>query len=175
MPQDIQLSGSHILKEHCVFENKDGVVTLVPHKDALVYVNGRKVVDPEVLQTGSRVILGRNHVFRFTHPEQAREKREKNKEVDVCETPGGNSGEIADWNFAQCELLEKQGIDLKAEMEKRLLALEEQYKREKRAADQEFEEQRKVRSECQVFWIDSTAMIDLLFLFQSPLDVRGPH
>ncbi|XP_035790790.1 kinesin-like protein unc-104 isoform X4 [Anopheles albimanus] len=143
VPQDIQLSGSHILKEHCVFENKDGVVTLVPHKDALVYVNGRKVVDPEVLQTGSRVILGRNHVFRFTHPEQAREKREKNKEVDVCETPGGNSGEIADWNFAQCELLEKQGIDLKAEMEKRLLALEEQYKREKRAADQEFEEQRK--------------------------------
>uniref|UniRef100_A0A2M4AF39 Kinesin-like protein unc-104 n=2 Tax=Anopheles triannulatus TaxID=58253 RepID=A0A2M4AF39_9DIPT len=143
VPQDIQLSGSHILKEHCVFENKDGVVTLVPHKDALVYVNGRKVVDPEVLQTGSRVILGRNHVFRFTHPEQARERREKNKEVDVCETPGGNSGEIADWNFAQCELLEKQGIDLKAEMEKRLLALEEQYKREKRAADQEFEEQRK--------------------------------
>lgn len=143
VPQDIQLSGSHILKEHCVFENKDGVVTLVPHKDALVYVNGRKVIEPEVLQTGSRVILGRNHVFRFTHPEQAREKREKNKEVDVCETPG-NSGEIADWNFAQCELLEKQGIDLKAEMEKRLLALEEQYKREKRAADQEFEEQRKV-------------------------------
>ncbi|XP_058067087.1 kinesin-like protein unc-104 isoform X1 [Anopheles bellator] len=142
VPQDIQLSGSHILKEHCVFENKDGVVTLVPHKDALVYVNGRKVIDPEVLQTGSRVILGRNHVFRFTHPEQAREKREKNKEVDVCETsPGG--GEIADWNFAQCELLEKQGIDLKVEMEKRLLALEEQYKREKRAADQEFEEQRK--------------------------------
>uniref|UniRef100_A0A8W7Q211 Kinesin-like protein unc-104 n=1 Tax=Anopheles coluzzii TaxID=1518534 RepID=A0A8W7Q211_ANOCL len=75
-------------------------------------------------------------------PHLAREKREKNKEVDVCETPG-NSGEIADWNFAQCELLEKQGIDLKAEMEKRLLALEEQFKREKRAADQEFEEQRK--------------------------------
>ncbi|XP_053683877.1 kinesin-like protein unc-104 isoform X2 [Sabethes cyaneus] len=142
VPQDIQLSGSHILKEHCVFENKDGVVTLVPHKDALVYLNGRKLIEPEVLQTGSRVILGRNHVFRFTHPEQAREKREKTKDKDICETPGTN-GEVADWNFAQCELLEKQGIDLKVEMEKRLCALEEQYKREKRAADQEFEEQRK--------------------------------
>ncbi|XP_055538457.1 kinesin-like protein unc-104 isoform X2 [Wyeomyia smithii] len=142
VPQDIQLSGSHILKEHCVFENKDGVVTLVPHKDALVYLNGRKLIEPEVLQTGSRVILGRNHVFRFTHPEQAREKREKCKDKDICETPGTN-GEVADWNFAQCELLEKQGIDLKVEMEKRLCALEEQYKREKRAADQEFEEQRK--------------------------------
>lgn len=142
VPQDIQLSGSHILKEHCVFENKDGVVTLVPHKDAHVYLNGRKLVDPEVLQTGSRVILGKNHVFRFTHPEQAREKREKTKEKDVCETPGTN-GEVADWNFAHCELLEKQGIDLKAEMEKRLCALEEQFKREKQAADQEFENQRK--------------------------------
>ncbi|XP_058457903.1 kinesin-like protein unc-104 isoform X1 [Malaya genurostris] len=142
VPQDIQLSGSHILKEHCVFENKDAVVTLVPHKDALVYLNGRKLTEPEVLQTGSRVILGRNHVFRFTHPEQAREKREKTKDKDICETPGSN-GEVADWNFAQCELLEKQGIDLKVEMEKRLCALEEQYKREKLAADQEFAEQRK--------------------------------
>lgn len=137
LPQDIQLSGPYILKEHCIFENRGGVVTLVPHKDALVYCNGRKIVEPEVLQTGSRVILGKNHVFRFTHPDQAREKREK----AVCETPG--SGETADWNFAQCELLEKQGIDLKAEMEKRLVALEEQFKREKLQADQEFEEQRK--------------------------------
>ncbi|XP_055627411.1 kinesin-like protein unc-104 isoform X3 [Toxorhynchites rutilus septentrionalis] len=145
VPQDIQLSGSHILKEHCVFENKDDVVTLVPHKDALVYLNGRELTEPEVLQTGSRVILGKNHVFRFTHPDQAREKREKSKDSkdkDVCET-AGTTGEVADWNFAQCELLEKQGIDLKAEMQKRLCALEEQFKREKLAADQEFEEQRK--------------------------------
>uniref|UniRef100_W4VRN8 Kinesin-like protein unc-104 n=1 Tax=Corethrella appendiculata TaxID=1370023 RepID=W4VRN8_9DIPT len=135
--QDIQLSGSHILKEHCLFENRNGVVTLVPHKDALVYLNGRKLIEPEVLVTGSRVILGKNHVFRYTNPEQAREKREKS----ICETPG--NGETVDWNFAQCELLEKQGIDLKAEMEKRLFALEEQFKREKLQADQEFEEQRK--------------------------------
>lgn len=49
-----------------------------------------------------------------------------------------------DWNYAQCELLEKQGIDLKAEMAKRLCALEEQFRKEKEQADQEFEEQRKV-------------------------------
>lgn len=51
-----------------------------------------------------------------------------------------------DWDFAQCELLEKQGIDLKAEMQKRLMALEEQFRREKEHADQQFEEQRKVAS-----------------------------
>lgn len=53
-----------------------------------------------------------------------------------------------DWNFAQIELLEKQGIDLKAEMQKRLLVLEEQFRKEKEEADQLFEEQRKVRPSC---------------------------
>lgn len=140
LPQDIQLSGSYIKKEHCVFENRGGVITLVPHKDALVYLNGKELVEPEILTTGSRVILGKNHVFRFTHPEQAREIREKGEKV-ITEQP--TEGEPVDWNFAQCELLEKQGIDLKAEMQKRLVALEEQFKREKMQADQEFEEQRK--------------------------------
>lgn len=145
LPQDIQLCGSYILKEHCIFENRSGIVTLVPHNEAMVYINGRKISDPEVLSTGSRVILGKNHVFRYTHPEQAREKREKAAEAGVeSETPG-SKGEVADWNFAQIELLEKQGIDLKVEMEKRLVALEDQFKREKLQADQEFEEQRKVR------------------------------
>lgn len=144
VPQDIQLSGSYILKEHCTFENRSGVVTLTPHKDALVYLNGRKLIEPEVLTTGSRVILGKNHVFRFTHPEQAREIREK----AVSEIPECANEIAADWNFAQCELLEKQGIDLKAEMQKRLIALEEQFKREKMQADQEFEEQRKVCVVC---------------------------
>jgi kinesin family member 1 len=142
LPQDIQLSGSHILKEHCIFENRNGVVTLIPAKDAMVHCNGRKVTEPEILSTGSRVILGKNHVFRFTHPEQLREKLEK--QVEEVEAPEAKS-EVVDWNFAKCELLEKQGIDLKKEMEKRLVVLEEQFKREKLQADQEFEEQRKVR------------------------------
>lgn len=58
------------------------------------------------------------------------------------ETP--NNAEIVDWDFAQIELLEKQGIDLKEEMNKRLLALETQFRKEKQDADQKFEEQRKV-------------------------------
>ncbi|XP_075169172.1 kinesin family member unc-104 isoform X7 [Haematobia irritans] len=142
VPQDIQLSGSHILKEHCTFENRNNQVTLIPHKDALVYLNGRQLMEPEVLRTGSRVILGKNHVFRFTNPDQAREIREKIVENSENENEKCDTQEV-DWNFAQCELLEKQGIDLKAEMKKRLDVLEEQYKREKLQADQEFEEQRK--------------------------------
>uniref|UniRef100_A0A1B6CXY8 PH domain-containing protein n=1 Tax=Clastoptera arizonana TaxID=38151 RepID=A0A1B6CXY8_9HEMI len=155
--QDIQLSGPHILEEHCVFENKESVVTLIPKQGALIYVNGRQVLEPVVLKTGSRVILGKNHVFRFNHPEQARERRENkinealNERIEDCikspekispaETP--NNGENVDWNFAQIELLEKQGIDLKQEMKTRLCALEEQYRKEKQTADEAFEEQRK--------------------------------
>ncbi|XP_061937800.1 kinesin-like protein unc-104 isoform X26 [Apis cerana] len=138
IPQDIQLCGPHILSEHCVFENHEGIITLMPKKGALIYVNGREVTEPVILKTGSRVILGKNHVFRFNHPDQVRERREKGSPV---ETPG--NGETVDWNFAQIELLEKQGIDLKAEMEKRLLVLEEQFRKEKEEADQLFEEQRK--------------------------------
>ncbi|XP_060522822.1 kinesin-like protein unc-104 isoform X3 [Cylas formicarius] len=133
IPQDIQLSGSHIKSEHCIFENKDNKVTLVPLNGALMYVNGREVTEPISLPTGSRVILGKNHVFRFTHPEEVREIREKNALSDS----------MVDWNFAQTELLEKQGVDLKAEMAKKLVTLEEQYRKEKEAADQLFDEQRK--------------------------------
>lgn len=73
IPQDIQLCGPHILSEHCVFENHEGIITLIPKKGALIYVNGREVTEPIVLKTGSRVILGKNHVFRFNHPDQGKQ------------------------------------------------------------------------------------------------------
>ena len=48
-----------------MFENDDGIVKMVPCPDALCYVNGSKVCEPIVLKSGSRVILGKNHVFRY--------------------------------------------------------------------------------------------------------------
>lgn len=136
LPQDVQLFGSHIKAEHCIFENKDGQITLVPCLGATTYVNGREILEPIVLKTGSRVILGKNHVFRFTQPDAARERKEKTEPMNENENN-------VDWNFAQIELLEKQGIDLKVEMEKRLMKMEEDFKKEKETADQLFEEQRK--------------------------------
>jgi kinesin family protein 1 len=50
-------------------------VILMPVDNATIYVNGRLVTDPTILKTGARVILGKNHVFRFNHPIQARESR----------------------------------------------------------------------------------------------------
>lgn len=49
-----------------------------------------------------------------------------------------------DWNFATAELLVKQGVDLREEMETRLLRLEEQFKKEKEEADKVFEKQKQV-------------------------------
>ena len=68
--QDIQLSGAHIKDEHCVMDTRDGVVTMVPCEGALCYFNGKQVVEPTVLKTGSRIIFGKSHVFRFNHPAQ---------------------------------------------------------------------------------------------------------
>ena len=140
VPQDIKLSGSEILKEHCIFENRNGKITLIPCKEALCYVNGKQITGPIELKTGSRVILGKHHVFRFQHPTQARENRDKKSPNTELPT---ESGQLIDWSFAQIELLEKQGIDLKLEMEQKLIAMEEQFRKEKEEADLIFEEQRK--------------------------------
>lgn len=75
IPQDIQLCGPYILNEHCIFENRDGIVLLAPAPQALCYVNGRVIDEPILLRTGNRVILGKHHVFRFNHPGQPRERK----------------------------------------------------------------------------------------------------
>uniref|UniRef100_A0A6Q2Y1Z3 plus-end-directed kinesin ATPase n=1 Tax=Esox lucius TaxID=8010 RepID=A0A6Q2Y1Z3_ESOLU len=144
--QDIVLSGAHIKEEHCIFQsernvNGDVVVLLVPCEGSETYVNGKRVGASVQLRSGNRIIMGKNHVFRFNHPEQARaEKEEKEKETPTAETPV----EPVDWTFAQRELLEKQGIDMKQEMEKRLTEMEILYKKEKEEADQLLEQQRLV-------------------------------
>ncbi|XP_061862169.1 kinesin-like protein KIF1A [Colius striatus] len=138
--QDIVLSGHFIKEEHCLFrsDTKTGgevIVTLEPCEGADTYVNGKKVTEPSVLRSGNRIIMGKSHVFRFNHPEQARQERER---TPCAETPA----EPVDWAFAQRELLEKQGIDMKQEMEQRLQELEDQYRREREEANYLLEQQR---------------------------------
>ncbi|XP_060224883.1 kinesin-like protein KIF1A isoform X12 [Meriones unguiculatus] len=138
--QDIVLSGHFIKEEHCVFRSDsrgggEAVVTLEPCEGADTYVNGKKVTEPSILRSGNRIIMGKSHVFRFNHPEQARQERER---TPCAETPA----EPVDWAFAQRELLEKQGIDMKQEMEQRLQELEDQYRREREEATYLLEQQR---------------------------------
>ncbi|XP_007667454.1 kinesin-like protein KIF1A isoform X1 [Ornithorhynchus anatinus] len=138
--QDIVLSGHFIKEEHCIFRSDtragtEAVVTLEPCEGADTYVNGKKVTEPSILRSGNRIIMGKSHVFRFNHPEQARQERER---TPCAETPA----EPVDWAFAQRELLEKQGIDMKQEMEQRLQELEDQYRKEREEANYLLEQQR---------------------------------
>ncbi|KAI5089059.1 kinesin-like protein KIF1C isoform X2 [Silurus meridionalis] len=137
---DIRLSGQFIKELHCVFcsevdENGEVIVTLEPLPGAETYVNGKQITEGAVLKQGNRIVMGKNHVFRFNHPEQARLERERSATQD-------QQGEQVDWSYAQKELLEKQGIDIKQEMERRLQDLENQYRKEKEEADQLLEQHR---------------------------------
>ncbi|XP_077462838.1 kinesin-like protein KIF1A isoform X8 [Stigmatopora argus] len=137
--QDIVLSGHFIKDEHCTFTSSTGpqdeTVVLEPCEGAETYVNGKRVTEATVLRSGNRIILGKSHVFRFNHPAQARAERER---TPCAETPA----EPVDWAFAQRELLEKQGIDMKQEMEQRLHELEDQYRKEREEANNLLEQQR---------------------------------
>uniref|UniRef100_A0A671WCH4 plus-end-directed kinesin ATPase n=1 Tax=Sparus aurata TaxID=8175 RepID=A0A671WCH4_SPAAU len=138
--QDIVLSGHFIKDEHCTFSSTtgpqgEGCVILEPCEGTETYVNGKRVTSPIVLRSGNRIIMGKSHVFRFNDPEQARLERER---TPCAETPV----EPVDWAFAQRELLEKQGIDMKQEMEQRLQELEDQYRKEREEASNLLEQQR---------------------------------
>uniref|UniRef100_A0A8C8BRH7 Kinesin family member 1B n=1 Tax=Otus sunia TaxID=257818 RepID=A0A8C8BRH7_9STRI len=141
-PHLVNLNEDPLMSECLLYYIKDGItslsliiVTLEPCERSETYVNGKRVVQPVQLRSGNRIIMGKNHVFRFNHPEQARAEREK---TPSAETPS----EPVDWTFAQRELLEKQGIDMKQEMEKRLQEMEILYKKEKEEADLLLEQQR---------------------------------
>ncbi|XP_074387594.1 kinesin-like protein KIF1C isoform X1 [Zonotrichia albicollis] len=126
---DIKLSGPSIQDQHCLFRScpdpssGEAVVTLEPCEGAETYVNGKQVTEPVVLKSGNRLILGQNHVFRFTHPEQARRQRER----------GASPGPPLDWNLAQRELLEQQGIDMRLH---RLQELQNQPQGDKEGSEQ---------------------------------------
>lgn len=125
------------MAEHCIFENQNNKVTLRPCKNAQCYVNGMLVDEPVVLRTGCRVILGKHHVFRFQNPQEARSIQSNKKDQ------GKEEQSLIDWNFAQLELNEKQGIDLKQEMENKFTEIAEKCRKEKEEALRYYADQEK--------------------------------
>lgn len=120
---DIVLFGTQILNEHCILDNKGNeYVELRPCEGALCYVNGKKIEVNISLKTSDRVIFGNSHVFRFNNPEQAR------KEIKIASpatsftsssmTESVTFTDGVDWVTATQELKEKQGIDIKHEMDR---------------------------------------------------------
>ncbi|XP_031571306.1 kinesin-like protein unc-104 isoform X2 [Actinia tenebrosa] len=153
--QDVQLSGTHILDEHCIFENTNNVVKISPCENSRTFVNGKLISEITTLKSGDRIILGNNHVFRFNHPHQAlaerirrsrdnvdQETRRSRDNVDQ-ETAAreANSEEPMDWSYAVLELLREQGY--MKEMNDRVIELEDRIRYEKDQAGLLLEKQRK--------------------------------
>ncbi|TSK98511.1 Pleckstrin homology-like domain family B member 2 [Bagarius yarrelli] len=70
VPQDITIQGPDIEAEHCVIQNKNGVVTLDPCGH-LCSLDGSPVTTPTQLSQGFSLCLGKSYYFRFNHPEEA--------------------------------------------------------------------------------------------------------
>ncbi|XP_049761542.1 afadin isoform X3 [Elephas maximus indicus] len=67
----IQLFGPGIQPHHCDLTNMDGVVTVTPRSmDAETYVEGQRISETTMLQSGMKVQFGSLHVFKFVDPSQ---------------------------------------------------------------------------------------------------------
>ncbi|XP_043855977.1 kinesin-like protein KIF14 [Dromiciops gliroides] len=117
---DIQLSGVLIADDHCIIENFDGTVSIIPLGDAKTYVNGKHISESTILHHGDRVILGGDHYFRFNHPVEVQKGK-----ISFCGSVLTNDCP-KDFEFAKNELLMAQRSQLEAEIEEaRLKAKEE--------------------------------------------------
>ncbi|KAJ7384731.1 Kinesin-like protein kif16b [Desmophyllum pertusum] len=76
--QDIVISGPDTEQDHCIFEHNKGHVILNPLQSACA-VNGNTIDKPTRLFQGDVILLGTTTVFRFNHPREAAELREKRK------------------------------------------------------------------------------------------------
>ncbi|XP_065595605.1 kinesin-like protein KIF16B isoform X3 [Cyrtonyx montezumae] len=77
--QDIVLHGLDLESEHCIFENLNGTVNLIPLNAAQCSVNGIQITKATHLNQGAVILLGRTNMFRFNHPKEAAKLREKRK------------------------------------------------------------------------------------------------
>ncbi|XP_051946599.1 uncharacterized protein kif16bb isoform X1 [Xyrauchen texanus] len=77
--QDIVLHGEALQREHCVFENQRGAVTLLPLSGARCAIDWVEVTKPCLLTQGVSIQLGRATMFHFNHPQEAAQLREKRK------------------------------------------------------------------------------------------------
>ncbi|KAM7008767.1 kinesin-like protein KIF16B isoform 2-T2 [Tautogolabrus adspersus] len=158
--QDIILHGLDLESEHCMFENQNGTVTLVPLGGAQCSVNGVQVTGRSQLNQGAVILLGRTNMFRFNHPKEAARLREKRKSgllstfslsmTDLsksCE----NLSTVMLYNpgleFERQQREELEKLELKRRLIKEMEAKHQSEKAELERLQQEVESQRKESEE----------------------------
>ncbi|XP_022799911.1 kinesin-like protein KIF16B isoform X2 [Stylophora pistillata] len=108
--QDIVISGPDSQENHCVFEHSKGHVILNP-LDSKCDVNGSPISKPTRLFQGDVILLGTTNVFRFNHPREAAELREKRKEERGSSLVGASSLAWSTKFRSETDLVFKRGTD----------------------------------------------------------------
>jgi pSer/pThr/pTyr-binding forkhead associated (FHA) protein len=117
---DIELNGLDIESPHCVVEHVSGKVYLTPH-DGTTSVNTDLVTSKIKLTHGDIVQFGSSTVFRFNHPQEAAEMKEK------------------DETRARGRLLELSPVSPKDMLEEQRLAIERHYEEKLESMRREME------------------------------------
>uniref|UniRef100_A0A3B3CX27 Afadin, adherens junction formation factor a n=1 Tax=Oryzias melastigma TaxID=30732 RepID=A0A3B3CX27_ORYME len=99
----IQLLGPGILPHHCNLMHSEGMVTVTPHgPDADTFVDGQRITETTVLHSGSTLLFGSAHVFKFVDPlfdqggkrDQPAAMRGRHKSGSVPETTFDLHGDV---------------------------------------------------------------------------------
>ncbi|XP_006871245.1 PREDICTED: afadin-like [Chrysochloris asiatica] len=98
----IQLFGPGIQPHHCDLTHMDGVVTVTPRSmDAETYVEGQRISETTMLQSGMKVQFGSLHVFKFVDPsqDQSLAKRSADGSLIVRGPPHHKQGIVQETTF----------------------------------------------------------------------------
>lgn len=72
----IALTGSSIEQRHCIIiTDNSNSVTIAPISNAVVFVNGQRINTETIIDSGSRIILGDTHEFRYVDPSAPNQRR----------------------------------------------------------------------------------------------------
>ncbi|CAF3795794.1 unnamed protein product [Rotaria magnacalcarata] len=77
--QYFYIDGVGIDRDHCTIHNQNGIVTLTPRGE--IWLNGKLVSTPFVLQHGSLVCFGRNSTFRYCDPQFVQKTSTKSSNI----------------------------------------------------------------------------------------------
>ena len=145
---DIVLYGSTIQKLHCkliVCEN----VTLHPLPDAKVLLNGAVINSAVVLNTGDRIILGNNYVFRFIDHrniplDSISSIQYMNYNDALFEAQNSLQNNLSESMAEKSFALDKETLEKQAQMEAKLQELQQQVELEPKKARDALEIQSKL-------------------------------
>ncbi|KFB39491.1 AGAP008035-PA-like protein [Anopheles sinensis] len=123
---DIVLEGPLVSPKHCVIENKNGMLYIIPEPNTEyeTFVNGELIQERRKLLHGDRLVIGGSHYFRISNP--------------LC--PNKTTQVMVDFQLAHQEILREQENRLRQELDAEKQATLARIEAERMAQEQDYEE-----------------------------------